>query len=320
MVHVKQLPQKRGKAATFFHQAAKHRNLLLMMLPALLTFLIFRYGSIMGIAIAFVDLKAKIGQSFFESILSSPFVGFKHFEAFFTSMTGLQVLRNTILISLYKILFGFPTPILLAILLNELRSNPFKRVVQTITYLPHFISWVVLAGLLRMMLSPDFGVLVPAFRALHIPVINFIGDSQYFRGLLVVSDIWVDVGWGSIIYLAALTGIDPELYEAAVIDGAGRFQRIWSITLPCLFPTIAVMLILRTGTLMDAGFDQVFNLYNNSVRSIAEILDTYVYQKGIIDSKFGFSTAIGLFKSVIGLGMVLLTNYLAKWMGQEGIV
>lgn len=311
---------RRTRLGEFFHQVVKHRNLLLMLLPAFLTFLIFRYGAMLGISVAFVDYKAKIGQGFAQNILSSPFVGLKHFESFFSSMVGMQVLRNTILISLYKIAFGFPAPILLAILLNELRNNAFKRVVQTVTYLPHFISWVVLGGLLRMILSPDFGVLVPAFRALGIPVVNFIGDSAYFRSLLVISDIWVDMGWGSIIYLAALTAIDPQLYEAAVIDGASRFQRIWSITLPGLFPTIAVMLILRTGTFMDAGFDQVFNLYNNSVRSVSEILDTYVYQKGIIDSKFSFSTAIGLFKSVIGFGMVLLTNRLAKAMGQEGIM
>ncbi|MDL2318146.1 ABC transporter permease subunit [Eubacteriales bacterium OttesenSCG-928-A19] len=309
-----------SRTRQFWRQVVKHSNLLLMLLPAFLTFLIFRYGAMLGISVAFVDYKARVGQSFFQSILSSPFVGFKHFEAFFTSMNGLQVLRNTVLISLYKILFGFPAPILLAILLNEIRNNRFKRVVQTITYLPHFISWVVLGGILRMLLSPDFGVLVPVFRALNVPVINFLGDSAYFRSLLVVSDIWVDVGWGSIIYLAALTAIDPQLYEAAVIDGASRFQRIWHITLPCLFPTIAVMLILRTGTFMDAGFDQVFNLYNNSVRSVSEILDTYVYQKGIIDSKFSFSTAVGLFKSVIGFGMVLITNQLAKAMGQEGIM
>ncbi len=310
----------RTRAGEFFHQVKKHRNLLLMLLPAFLTFLIFRYGAMLGVSVAFVDFRAKVGQSFFQSVLQSPFVGLKHFEAFFGSMNGMQVLQNTILISLYKIVFGFPAPILLAILLNEIRLDKFKRVVQTVTYLPHFISWVVLGGVLRMVLSPDFGVLVPLFRALNLPVINFLGDSSYFRSLLVISDIWVEVGWGSIIYLAALTAIDPQLYEAAVIDGASRFQRIWSITLPCLFPTIAVMLILRTGMFMDAGFDQVFNLYNNSVRSVSEILDTYVYQKGIIDAKFSFSTAIGLFKSVIGLGMVLITNRLAKAMGQEGIM
>ncbi len=320
MIYTKQQNKDVSKTVLLFRQMVKHRNLMLMILPALLTFLIFRYGAMMGISIAFVDLKVKIGQSFFQSVMSSPFVGLKHFKAFFTSMTGLQVLRNTVLISFYKILFGFPMPILLAILLNEIRNNKFKRIVQTVTYLPHFISWVVLAGLLRMMLSPDFGVLVPVFKFLNLPVINFIGDSSYFRGLLVMSDIWVNIGWGSIIYLAALSGIDPELYEAAIIDGAGRMQRIWSITIPCLFPTIVVMLILRTGTFMDAGFDQVFNLYNNSVRSVSEIIDTYVYQKGIIDSKFSFSTAIGLFKSVIGLGMVLMTNFLAKKMGQQGII
>ena len=301
-------------------QIIKHRNLLLMLMPAFMTFLVFRYFAMFGVTLAFVDFRAKIGSRFLTNIINSPYVGLKHFSSFFSSLVGVQVLRNTILISLYKILFGFPAPILLAILLNELRNRRFKRIIQTITYLPHFISWVVLGGMFRMLLSPDFGVLVPVFRALKHPVINFLGDSSYFRSLLVVSDIWVGVGWGSIIYLAALTSIDPQLYEAAVIDGANRFQRVWRITLPCLFPTIAIMLILRTGTLMNAGFDQVFNLYNSAVRSVSEILDTYVYQKGIIESKFSFSTAIGLFKSVIGLAMVLTTNKIAKAMGQEGIM
>lgn len=309
----------RGRAKRLLRACVKHHNLLLMMLPALATFLIFRYGAMFGLAMAFVDYKAKIGQSFLQNVMGSEWVGLKYFEQFLTSLNGTQVLRNTLLISLYKIVFCFPAPILLAIMLNELQSIRFKKVVQTVTYLPHFISWVVLAGILRMVLSPDYGVSVAIANFFGTTPINFIGNKSYFRGLLVVTEIWREVGWNSIIYLAALTGIDPGLYEAAIIDGAGRFKRIIHVTIPCLVPTIVIMLILRTGTIMDAGFDQVYNMYNNSVRSVAEIIDTYIYEKGIIDTQYSYTTAIGLFKSIIGLGMVLLTDRIAKSLGQQGV-
>lgn len=308
-----------SKKNRFWKSCVKHRNLLLMVLPAFLTFLIFRYGAMMGLSMAFVDYKAKIGKSFMENILSSKWVGLKYFEQFLGSVNGVQIISNTVIISLMKILFGFPAPIVLAVLLNEISSRRFKRVTQTITYLPHFISWVVLAGILRMMLSPDYGIIVTLCNWFHLTPINFLGDKTYFRGLLIVTDIWREVSWGSVIYLAALTAIDPGLYEAAVLDGANRFQRIRHITIPCIVPTIVIMLILRTGTMMDAGFDQVYNLYNSSVRSVSEILDTYIYTKGIIETKYSLTTAVGLFKSAIGLGMVLLTDRIAKALGQQGL-
>lgn len=305
---------------TLLARIVRRRVLLLMVLPAFIYLIVFRYGPIAGISIAFIDFKAKIGQSFFQSILSSRFVGFEFFHEFLTSMTGLQVLKNTILISLYKILIGFPAPIILALLLNEVRNPFFKRVIQTITYLPHFISWVILAGIIRMMLSPDFGFIVPIFNALGIPVINFLGDSSYFRGLLVVTDIWQGVGWGSIIYLAALAGLDPQLYEAASIDGAGRWRQLFAVTLPGIASTIVIMFILRTGTILDAGFDQIFNLQNAAVLSVSDIIDTHIYAKGIQDAQFSYTTAVGLFKSVFGLSMVLLTNFVARRTGQQGII
>lgn len=298
----------------------KYRTLLLMVLPAIIYFLIFRYGAILGVVIGFQDFTPKAGRGFYESIMASPWVGLKNFKEFFTSMNGLNILRNTIVISLYKIIFGFPAPIILALLLNELRCERFKKTVQTITYLPHFISWVILAGILRIILSPDYGLIVPVFKALNMDVINIIGDARYFRGLLVVSDIWQGVGWGSIIYLAALSGLDSELYEAARIDGAGKFKQLIYITLPGIAPTIAIMLILRTGSILSVGFDQVFNLYNPAVYSVADIIDTHIYNAGIQRMRFSYTTAIGIFQSTIGFFMVLLTNFAAKALGQEGIV
>lgn len=312
-------PVPRSRFRNFLLSCKKHHNLLFMIMPAFLTFIIFRYGAMLGISMAFVDYKSKIGQSFFQNILSSKWVGLKYISQFLTSMNGIQVLENTIIISLYKILFCFPAPILLAILLNEVVQERYKKIVQTITYLPHFISWVVLAGIMRMVLSPDYGVVVVIARFLGVEPINFLGEKRYFRALLVITEMWREMGWNSVIFLAALTGIDPGLNEAAVIDGASRFQRIIHVTIPCLVPTIVIMLILRTGTIMDAGFDQVYNLYNNSVRSVSEILDTYIYQKGIIDTKYSYSTAIGMFKSVIGFTMVLATDRIAKALGQQGV-
>lgn len=319
MIKVSQRKQK-GRLRNYLRSVIRHRTLLLMLLPAFLYFLIFRYGSIAGISIAFIDFKARIGQSYFESILNSEFVGLRYFIEFLTSRIGREVLGNTIIISLYKIVFGFPAPIILALLLNELTGTKYKRVVQTITYMPHFISWVILAGIVRMILSPDFGLLLPVFRAFGMEPINFIGSSNHFRGLLVATDIWREVGWGSIIYLAALTGLDPQLFEAARIDGASRLKQIWHVTLPGIAATVVVMMILRLGTVLDAGFDQIFNMQNAAVLSTSEILDTYIYKKGIIESKFSYTAAIGVFKSTIGIAFVLLTNFAAKRLGQEGIV
>jgi len=302
-----------------WYEIWRYKILMLMLLPTIIYFIVFRYGPIVGIVIAFQDYTPSAGQGFIRSIINSPFVGIKQFHKFFTSMNGLQVVINTVLISVYKIIFGFPAPIVLALLLNEVRQQHFKKVIQTISYLPHFISWVILAGILRIIFSPDTGVIVPIYKLLQIEPINFLGDPKYFRILLVVSDIWASVGWGSIIYLAALSNIDIQLYEAATIDGANRFQQLWHITLPSISSVIVIMFILRVGNILDAGFDQVFNLLNPAVVSVGEIIDTYVYSRGLLNMDFSYSTAVGVFKSLIGFGMVLGVNYIAKKLGQEGI-
>lgn len=293
----------------------QNKYLILLFLPGLIWFIIFRYGPMYGLLMAFQD------YSLVKGIGGSPFVGFKHFQYLFTGPDFLPVLRNTLIISAYKILFGFPAPIILALMLNEVKKNTFKRTIQTISYLPHFFSWVVLAGMVMMALSPSVGIVNQIIQAFGGEPIYFLADKAWFRTVLVASDVWASIGWGSIIYLAAIAGLDPELYEAAVLDGANRMQRIRYITLPGIAPIVAVMLILRVGSILDAGFDQVMNLYNPPVYDVADIIDTYMYRMGIGGFQFSLTTAAGMFKSVIGFVMVITTNILAKRVseGEYGI-
>lgn len=250
-----------------------------------------------------------------DGIWGSPWVGLKWFENLFTASDFMNVLGNTLIISLYKLVFCFPAPLLLALLFNELRNQTFKRTVQTIVYLPHFISWVVISGLLVTLLSPSSG-LISMFGMETSPLI----DPGTFRGLLVVSEIWKETGWETVIYLAAITSIGAEMYEAAKIDGAGRLQQILYITLPALKGTIAVLLILRTGKILSAGFDQVYNLYSPIVYDVADIIDTYVYRIGLSMGRFSLAAAAGLFQSVVGFILVLITNRVTKSLGEEGLM
>ena len=293
----------------------KHLALTLMFVPVIVYFVIFKYIPMGGIVIAFKNYKISQG------IWGSAWCGLDNFTKAFNTPTFGRAVRNTLEISGLKLLFGFPAPIILALMLNEVSHVRFKKTVQTITYLPHFLSWVVLAGMFQQLLSPNNGAVNALLRQFFgvQESIYFLGNNKYFRGTLIVTDIWKNVGWSSILYLATISGIDPSLYEAATVDGASRWQCTRYITIPSLVSTIVIMLILSIGSIMDAGFDQVYNMYNNSVRSVSEILDTYIYQKGIIDTKYSFTTAVGLFKSVIGLGMVLATDRIAKACGQQGV-
>lgn len=297
----------------------KSRQLILMFIPSLVYFLVFRYGPIGGIIIAFMDYRPMYGMGFVQSMANSEWVGFDNFIRFFTSLSGLRVLKNTVIISILKILFSFPAPIILALLLNEVRSVTLKRTIQSISYLPHFISWVVIAGIFRILFSPDFGVVVKVFQSLNIDVINFMGDPRFFRSFLILSDIWQTIGWGSIIYIASISGIDKQLYEASIIDGAGKWKQLLHITLPGIASTIAVMFILRMGKIMVAGFDQVFNLYSPPVYKVADIIETYIYRVGLGQLQFSYTTAMGFFQGVIGIVMVILANLILKAAGQEGI-
>ncbi|WP_422661116.1 ABC transporter permease [Paenibacillus sp. EC2-1] len=291
----------------------RYRNLYLMLLPALAYYIIFHYYPMYGATIAFKQF------SIIKGISDSPWVGLKHFEALMKLDKFWEVFWNTIVISLYRLFFGFPLPLIVALLLNEVRKLIFKRTVQTIIYLPHFISWVIMGGLLINMLSTDTGVVNQFIRSLGGSSVGFLSDESYFRSTLVGSMIWKEFGWNTIIYMAALAGVNPSLYEAAWMDGANRMQRIWHVTLPSIRATIMILLILRIGSLMEAGFEQIFVLYHPGVYRVADIIDTYVYRTGLADGKFSLAAAIGLFKSIINFILLILANQLARRKGNQGI-
>ncbi|MDD6174294.1 MAG: ABC transporter permease subunit [Firmicutes bacterium] len=297
----------------FFEPYKKNYDIFLLFVPVLLWYLIFCYLPMYGIVIAFQDFKLADG------ILGSQWIGFENFKKLFRSPSFLRVFRNSVEISLLRIIFGFPLPILLALMLNEVRNKAFKKVSQTISYLPHFLSWVVLAGVFTQILSPSTGIVNRLLNAIGIESIYFMGDPQWFRFTLIATGIWQSVGWGSIIYIAAITSIDSQMYEAAVIDGANRFQQIIKITLPSIAPVITIQLILTSGSIINAGFDQIFNMYNDSVMKVSDIIDTFVYRKGLAEMQFSFSTAVGLFKNVISFAMVIITNAISKRVNDNGI-
>ncbi|MDF2667989.1 MAG: protein lplB [Paenibacillus sp.] len=308
------IPQKpiKQKSAFWGHVWAT-RYLYLMLVPALLYYGIFHYYPMYGAVIAFKDFSITKG------ILGSEWVGFKHFEYLFSLDKFWQVLWNTVIISLYRLVFGFPLPIIVALLLNEVRLVVFKRTVQTIVYLPHFISWVILGGLMINLLSTDGGVVNKLIESFGGSAVGFMSDESYFRDTLVWSMIWKEFGWNTIIYMAALAGVNPQLYEAAVIDGANRFQRMWRITVPCIQNTIIILLILRIGGLMEAGFEQIYVLYHPAVYAVSDIIDTYVYRIGLTEGRFSLAAAVGLFKSVINFVLLVIANKLARMMGEQGV-
>ncbi|MDF2958524.1 MAG: binding-protein-dependent transport system inner rane component [Paenibacillus sp.] len=291
----------------------KYWDLYLMVLPALLFLVIFKYVPMYGVVIAFKD------YNIIQGVFNSKWVGLQHFRELFAFDEFPKVVRNTLVISLMKLVIGFPAPILLALLLNELRLVRFKRAVQTVTYLPHFISWVVVGGIAVDLLSPNSGIVNKIIMALGFEPIFFLSDEGLFRWILVTSDIWKEAGWGAIIYLAALIGINEELFQAATVDGAGRLRQIWHISLPGIRSTIIVLLLLRLGHVLDAGFEQVLVMYHPTVYEVADIIDTYVFRVGLGSMQFGLTTAAGLFKSVIGCVLLVLANYFARKMGEDGV-
>ena len=290
-----------------------NKMLYLLLVPGIAYYVLFHYIPMYGVTIAFKD------YSIFGGVFKSDWVGLKHFNELFGNEDFYKVLRNSVLISFYKIVFNFPVPIILAILLNEVRKLLFKQTIQTIVYLPYFLSWVVIAGLVINFLSPTSGVVNMVIESLGGEPINFLANKAYFRSIIVLSDLWHGMGWNTIIFLAALTGIDPQLYEASRMDGANRFRQIWHVTLPGLRSTIIILLLIKIGHIMDNGFEQIFLLSNPMVYEVADVFETYVYRTGLVEARYDFSTAVGLFKSLIGLVLLLLANAIARKSGERGI-
>ncbi len=277
-----------------------------MLIPVITWFFVFKILPIYGIQLAFKDFNPLKG------VWNSPSVGWKNFIQLFSSYYFSRILVNTLTISFLRIFTVMPIAIIFALLLNELRNLLFKRVTQTISYLPYFISWVTAAGLFSMLLSPQYGAVNAAIKAFGGDPIYFLGEPSWFVPVLIVSGIWKSMGWESILYLATLASIPAELYEAATIDGASRFQRVRFISFPHLVPTIVMLFIINLGYVLSAGFDQIVNMYNPAVYSVADIIDTYVYREGFENARYGFSTAVGLFKSVVGFILVMVSNKMSK--------
>ncbi|MCY4089210.1 MAG: ABC transporter permease subunit [Caldilineaceae bacterium] len=300
-----------------WRQIKRDRFLYALAAIPLLYFVVFKYLPMVGVIIAFQDYDPFLGIT--DIFRLDRWVGFKHFRNFFDSIFFWNVMRNTVLISLYKLVFGFPVPIILALLINEVRVRLFQRTVQTISYLPHFFSMVVAAGIVRAMLTPQGGLLNQLVVALGGEPKAYLTDPDLFRSIIVTMDVWQHAGWNSIIFLAAMATINPEMYEAAAMDGANRFQRMWHVTLPSISFAIVIILIFRIGGMLDAGFEQILLLYSPSVYSVSDIIDTYVYRAGLIGRQYSFGAAVGLFKSVLALALMYMANKISQKLGQEGL-
>lgn len=284
---------------------SRYKYVYIMLIPIVVWYILFCYRPLLGNVIAFKDYKASKG------IWGSPWVGIKHFTAFFSSFYFWRLLRNTLLISLYGIIFSFPAPILLALLMNEMHSRWYKSTVQTITYMPYFISMIVICGMLMDFLKMD-GVITTILAVLGMPNENYLMKPEAFRTIYVASDIWQNCGWNSIIYMAALSSIDQELYEAAAIDGANRFKQTLHVTLPGLLPTIMILLIIRIGAVLNVGYEKIILLYNSANADTSDVISSFVYRRGILEANFSYTTAVDLFNSVISFGLVMGANALSR--------
>ncbi|ASA21539.1 ABC transporter permease [Paenibacillus donghaensis] len=284
----------------------KFRALYVIALPGILYFIIFKYVPLAGSVIAFQN------YNIFKGFTGSEWVGFEHFRTMFQYQDFGRILSNTILLGLYDLIFAFPAPIVLALLLNEIRLVFYKRFLQTVVYMPHFLSWVIVSGIALGILSPGTGIVNQVLQAFGFEPIYFLGENSYIRTILISSGIWRDSGYGTIIYLAALAGINPDLYEASEVDGAGRWKQTMAITLPSLIPTIMILFLLHIGRFLDLGFERVWVFLNALNTGNGEILDTYIYKAGLLSQQYSYTTAVGLFKSVVGLILVLIGNILSK--------
>lgn len=291
----------------------RNKLLYLMMIPGLIYFLIYKYIPMYGLVIAFKDYKPYLGMG------GSEWVGMKHFQRLFESSDFTMLLFNTLILFVLQIIVFFPIPIILSLLLNELRSQFYKRSVQTLIYIPHFMSWVVIVSISYVMLTRDGGIVNGIISSFGFEKVNFLMSEDWFRPMYILQVIWREAGWGTIIFLAAIAAVDPQLYEAARIDGAGRLRQMWHITLPAIRGVIITLLILKIGDVLELGFEHVYLLLNSTNREVGEIFDTYVYTAGLRQGQFSYSTAVGFFKGAVGLVLVVFANWLAKRFGQEGV-
>ncbi|MEF3311971.1 sugar ABC transporter permease [Paenibacillus sp. GYB004] len=291
----------------------KNWELYIFVLPTIAYFIVFHYFPMYGLQIAFRDYTPSLG------IWNSPWVGLEHLKRFFDSYYFWTLIKNTIGISLYELIVGFPVPVLLALAINELKNGAFKKWVQTITYAPHFISVVVMAGMIIAFLAPGSGIINLVIKALGGEPIPFLTEPGWFKTVFVMSGVWQNMGWGTIIYLAALAGVDPQQHEAAMMDGATRLQRVWHINLPSIVPTMVILLILNVGSFMSVGFEKVFLLQNPLNLQTSDVISTYVYRSGLVQGQFSFSAAIGLFNSVINFILLLTVNRIARRVNETSL-
>lgn len=308
-----ELTAAKAKRHTFFVHLLKDRWLYAFLAPGLLYFMLFKYLPMWGVLMAFKNYQPHLG------LMQSDWVGLKHFKRFFSEPTFMQLFGNTLWIAVLDLIIFFPTTIILALMLNEIRHQLFKRTMQTMVYLPHFLSWVVVVGIFYILFTTEGGLINELIAAFGGDKINFLMSSQWFRPLIISQLVWKDAGWGTIIFLAALAGVDPSLYEAARMDGANRLRQLWHITLPSIRNVIVILLILRMGNFMDLGFEQIYLMLNALNRQVADVFDTYVFVVGLQQGQFSYAAAVGLFKSAVGLVLVLGANHAAKKMGEEGI-
>lgn len=311
MKDVATVPQKNRRG--FWAEWLKNYDLYLLLVPGIVYFFVFRYIPIGGYVIAFKD------YNIFQGIWASEWVGFKHFHELINVPNFWTIVKNTIMLNVYGLIFGFPAPIILALMLNEIRKKLFKRVSQSLLYIPHFMSWIVLSGIIYNILSPTYGSVNEVIRRLGFEEIYFLVDKFWWVVTYVASGIWQEMGWGTIIYLAAMSAIDPSLYEAAEIDGASRLRKIWHVTLPGIAPTITILLILSIGNMATIGFEKIYALQNAAVLDVSQVISTFIYTYGLQQGNYSIATAVDTADSVINLMLVLGANYMAKLMGREGL-
>lgn len=311
---VRTMPKYKQKNKRLWISIKRNWPFLLMLTVPLAFLITFSYIPMYGVTIAFKDFSPGLG------IIDSPWNNFEHFKRMFTDFMFKRALRNTLFISFLKIVIGFPAPIILALALNELKNARFKKVSQVISYLPYFMSWVIVGAMILEIFSPGRGIINQVIMAFGGKPIHFLASEKWFVPILISTDIWKSMGYGAIVYLAAMTGIDPSLYEAAELDGASRFQKMLNVTIPSILPIILVMFILRLGSVLSAGFDQVLNLYNPKVYSVGDIIDTYVYRVGLENFVMDYATAVGLFQNIVGLILVVSSNWVVKKITKQSII